>query len=83
MGLNGTFEGGNEDYVEMVWWADHVGNTHDPGQWNDLPDDRNLAYMCSHPGPILYFSLRKSHIEAQHAKECKLGTRVDTDIVPR
>ena len=38
-----------EDFVEMIWWADHVGNTHDPGQWNDLPDDRNLAYMCSHP----------------------------------
>ena len=41
--------GNGEDYVEMIWWADHVTNTHEAGMWNDLPDDRNLAYMCSHP----------------------------------
>ena len=40
--------GDGEDYVEMIWWADHVGNTHEAGMWNDLADDRNLAYMCSH-----------------------------------
>ena len=40
--------GNGEDYVEMIWWADHTGNTHEAGMWNDLPDDRNLAYMCSH-----------------------------------
>ena len=33
----------------MIWYADHVTNSHEAGMWNDRDDGRKFAYMCSHP----------------------------------
>ena len=39
-----------EDTVEMIYYSHAGQDLAKAGQWNDLDPNRNLAFMCSHPG---------------------------------